>query len=333
MNIPAFRFALLNWFQAGHRDLPWRATRDPYAIWLSEIMLQQTRAAAAIPYYTRFLALFPDAASLAQAPEPEVLAAWSGLGYYHRARNLRKAAQAIAEAGPFPSTHEAIRALPGVGDYTAAAVASIAFGLRHAVLDGNVLRVIARLNADGGDTGAGVTRKRFQQLATDWLDPQHPGAFNQAMMELGATVCLPRNPQCLVCPVAEFCEARQTGTQAQYPVKARKAEPLIAASELLFLERAGKIAMKQRAEDASLMAGFWELPEASDFPGAGAREELGSFRHTIVNTRWSVHVFRAQLPRNGRLPRGVQWITAEALSKLPVTTVTRKAILLSAANA
>lgn len=333
MNIPSFRLALLTWFQAGHRDLPWRATRDPYAIWLSEIMLQQTRAAAAIPYYTRFLTLFPDAASLAQAPESEVLAAWSGLGYYHRARNLRKAAQTIAEAGQFPDTHEAIRALPGVGDYTAAAVASIAFGLRHAVLDGNVLRVVARLTADGGDIGAGITRKRFQQIATEWLDPTHPGAFNQAMMELGATVCLPRNPQCLVCPVAAFCEARQTGTQAQYPVKAGKAAPLTAASELLLIRRDGKIAVKQRGAEASRMAGFWELPEASDLPGVLDRGELGQFTHTIVNTRWTVHVFRAQLPRNGRLPEGIQWMSVEALAKLPITTVTRKAILLSAPNA
>ncbi len=295
-------------------------------------MLQQTRAAAAIPYYRRFLTLFPDADALARAPESEVLAAWSGLGYYHRARNLRRAAQVMAEAGKFPTTHEGIRALPGVGDYTAAAVASIAFGLPHAVLDGNVLRVIARLNADGGDIGTGVTRKRFQRIATAWLDPSHPGAFNQAMMELGATVCLPRNPQCLVCPVAAFCEARQAGTQAQYPVKAAKAVPVMATSELLLIARAGEIAVKQRALTASRLAGFWELPEAEDFPRAPRRAELGSFTHTIVNTRWTVHVFRARLPRNDRLPDGVQWMTAEVLSKLPITTVTRKALSLSASK-
>ena len=330
MNVPAFRQALLRWFQAGHRALPWRQTRDPYAIWLSEIMLQQTRAAAAIPYYHRFLAQFPDAAALARAPESEVLAAWSGLGYYHRARNLRRAAQSIAEAGSFPQNYAAIRALPGVGDYTAAAVASIAFSLPHAVLDGNVLRVIARLTADPGDIGAGTTRKRFQQTATEWLDPAHPGAFNQAVMELGATICLPRNPQCLLCPVAQFCEARQTGTQTQFPVKAPKAAPRTDTAELLLLERPGKLAMKQRASDASRMADFWELPDAADFPATLPRTALGTFTHTIVNTRWTVRLFRAKL-KNSKLPEGVQWIAQEQLAKLPNTTVTRKALSLSRA--
>ncbi len=294
-------------------------------------MLQQTRAAAAIPYYHRFLTLFPSAAALARAPESEVLAAWSGLGYYHRARNLRRAAQSIEAAGSFPENYDSIRALPGVGDYTAAAVASIAFGLPHAVLDGNVLRVIARLTADPGDIGAGVTRKRFQQTATEWLDPAYPGAFNQAMMELGATVCLPRNPQCLLCPVAAFCEARQTGTQTQFPVKAPKAAPRTAIAELLLIERPGELAVKQRASDASRMADFWELPDAADFPSKLARTELGSFTHTIVNTRWTIRLFRAKL-KNSKLPAGVQWIAKEQLAILPITTVTRKALSLSRAT-
>ena len=332
MNIPRFRTALLAWFEAGARDLPWRRTRDPYAIWLSEVMLQQTRAAAATPYYHRFLERFPTVTALACAPEPDVLAAWSGLGYYHRARNLHRAAQQIESAGQFPANHQAIRALPGVGDYTAAAVASIAFGLPHAVLDGNVLRVIARLAADGGDIGAGLTRKRFQLVADDWLDRRKPGAFNQAMMELGATVCLPRNPQCLLCPVAAFCEARAAGMQAQYPVKGAKVKAVIAVSALVVVEQAASFLVRQRPADSKRMAGFWELPDDAQFPASWPRVELGTFSHTIVNTRWSVTVFRLHARGNVRLPEGVQWKARTELTRLPLTTVTKKALALHDRN-
>src|SRR5690349_5158936 len=190
------------WYARGHRDLPWRSTGDPYRIWVSEIMLQQTRAQAVIPYYERFLTRFPSVPALAAAKEDEVLALWSGLGYYSRARNLLRAARQIAAAGSFPSDYDAIRALPGIGDYTAAAVASIAFGRPHAVLDGNVLRVVARMENDAADIRSSRTRERFREIAQSWLDPRDPGHFNQALMELGATVCLPRNPLCLVCPLA-----------------------------------------------------------------------------------------------------------------------------------
>jgi endonuclease III len=188
----------LRWYAAQHRDLPWRRTRDPYRIWVSEIMLQQTRAEAVIPYYERFLERFPSIAALAAASAEEILASWSGLGYYSRARNLHKAARQMG--GLFPSGYQAIRELPGVGDYTAAAISSIAFGLPYAVLDGNVLRVVARLTNDSADISAGRTRARFREIAQQWLDRRQPGAFNQAMMELGATVCLPRVPRCEYLP-------------------------------------------------------------------------------------------------------------------------------------
>jgi A/G-specific adenine glycosylase len=332
LNIPSFRKALLRWFEAGHRDLPWRRTRDPYAIWLSEIMLQQTRAAAAIPYYHQFLERFPTVEALARAPESEVLAAWSGLGYYHRARNLQKAALMMDQAGAFPADHDAIRALPGVGDYTAAAVASIAFGLPHAVLDGNVMRVIARVTADGGDIGAGVTRRRFQEAADGWLDTGKPGAFNQALMELGATICLPRNPQCLVCPVAAFCEAFAAQAQAQYPVKGARVKAAIAVSELVVVERAGAFLVRQRPVDSKRMAGFWELPDDAQFPAAWPRGKLGTFSHTIVNTRWSVTVYRLRTRGSVRLPEGVQWIARTELTALPLTTITKKALALNGRN-
>src|SRR5437867_5667129 len=181
---------LLAWYRGGHRDLPWRRSADPYRIWVSEIMLQQTRAQAVIPYYERFLARFPTLESLAAARESEVVTVWSGLGYYSRARNLRLAAQQAVAAGGFPAGYPAIRALPGIGDYTAAAVASIAFGLPYAVLDGNVLRVIARMENDEADIASARTRERFRGIAQQWLDPRAPAQFNQALMELGATVCL-----------------------------------------------------------------------------------------------------------------------------------------------
>src|SRR5579872_3965323 len=190
------RRRLVNWYLRNRRDLPWRRTSDPYRIWVSEVMLQQTRAQAVIPYYEKFLARFPDAASLAAADEAEVLALWSGLGYYSRARNLQRAARRISAAGVFPRDYDSIRALDGVGDYTAAAVASIAFGLPHAVLDGNVMRVLARLDNDAADISAASTRARLRARAQELLDGRRPGIFNQALMELGATICVPKTPQC-----------------------------------------------------------------------------------------------------------------------------------------
>ena len=242
---PDFAKLLIEWYSAGHRDLPWRRTADPYRIWVSEIMLQQTRAQAVIPYYERFLARFPTVESLAAAHEDEVLALWSGLGYYSRARNLRRAAVEIAAAGGFPESYEAIRALAGIGDYTAAAIASIAFGLPHAVLDGNVLRVVARVENDAADIASARTRERFRAAAQGWLDARRPGAFNQALMELGATVCLPRNPLCLVCPLRDHCQARAEGTAGQLPVKLRKTEPVRIEGVLLVVRERGRVLLRQ----------------------------------------------------------------------------------------
>ena len=240
---------LLEWYAHGHRDLPWRRTSDPYRIWVSEIMLQQTRAQAVIPYYERFLVRFPTVEALAAARENDVLALWAGLGYYSRARNLWRAAAQVADAGAFPRQHEAIRALPGIGDYTAAAIASIAFGLPHAVIDGNVLRVVARVENDAADIASARTRERFGAVAQGWLDAAEPGHFNQALMELGATVCLPRNPLCLVCPLAACCRGREEGTAAQLPVKLRRTVTVDLERTLLVIRRARQTAAaaKRRA--------------------------------------------------------------------------------------
>src|SRR5260370_1178822 len=211
--LATFRKQLLGWFREFQRGLPWRRTTDPYRIWLSEIMLQQTRVAAAIPYYERFLQHFPDVHALAAAPPEDVLRLWSGLGYYSRARNLQKAARQIVakHEGKFPSSEEDVLALPGIGNYTAAAILSIAFGEKHAVLDGNVARVLARLGALQGDLREPHRWQELQTSADELLEAKSPGNWNQAMMELGATLCTPKSPQCLLCPVAQFCEGRRLG--------------------------------------------------------------------------------------------------------------------------
>jgi A/G-specific adenine glycosylase len=280
--VPARSLAakLLDWYDAHHRDLPWRRTGDPYRIWVSEIMLQQTRAEVAIPYYHRFLDRFPSVAALAAASAEEVLGSWGGLGYYSRARNLHKAARLMD--GVFPCGYQAIRDLPGVGDYTAAAIASIAFGLPYAVLDGNVMRVVARLTNDAAEIGASGTRTRFRGIAQEWLDRGRAGAFNQAMMELGATVCLPRAPRCGICPLAAVCEARRAGRQAQLPVKLPKTSPVKSAMEVAIVERRGRLLLWKRDADARRLGGFWELPTPEQLPELGALPAIGTFRHTIT---------------------------------------------------
>ncbi len=323
---PDFAKLLIEWYGAGHRELPWRRTADPYRIWVSEIMLQQTRAQAVIPYYERFLARFPTVESLAAAQEDEVLALWSGLGYYSRARNLRRAAVEIAAAGGFPESYEAIRALAGIGDYTAAAIASIAFGLPHAVLDGNVLRVVARVENDAADIASARTRERFRAAAQGWLDARRPGAFNQALMELGATVCLPRNPLCLVCPLRDHCQARAEGTAGQLPVKLRKTEPVRIEGVLLVVRERGRVLLRKRDAAARRMAGFWDLPGAEELPGARGSGSLGTIRHTITHHHYTLQVQTAKAKPTGPMFR---WFEPAQLETIPLSTTARKALRLA----
>ena len=324
-----FAAELTSWYDKAKRNLPWRKTRDPYRILVSEIMLQQTRAQAVIPYYEEFLAHFPTAQDLAKAQESEVLRRWSGLGYYQRARNLQRAARRIVELGGFPRDYDAIRDLPGVGPYTAAAVASIAFGLAHAAVDGNVLRVIARHTADAADIGSPATKARFETIAEELLDKRDPGRFNQAMMELGATICLPRNPLCLLCPVARGCEARLEGKQSELPVKLGRRAPVRIETTLLIVERKGSILLWRRDPKATRLGGFWELPSIEDLPRVSSQEKLGSFRHSIMNHDYFVTVMRAKVTR---VSDRFQWFDATELRSLPLSTTTKKgmAVLASA---
>lgn len=306
--------------------MPWRRTGDPYRIWISEIMLQQTRAQTAIPFYERFLERFPDVEELARAKEADVLAVWSGLGYYERARNLRRAAQRIVEMGCFPSEYASIRALPGIGDYTAAAIASIAFGLPHVVVDGNVLRVVARIGNDAADIGSARTRQRFREIAQEVLDESQPGLFNQALMELGATVCLPKNPLCLLCPVAADCQAAAEGTVEQLPVKLRRVEPVAIEDLLLIVRNNGRILLRQREPDARRMAGFWELPTPEHLPRARIGRRLGAFRHTITHHHYTFGVAEASA---SPARRSFRWYKPLDLLDIPLSTTARKALRLA----
>ncbi len=266
---------LLRWYRENARDLPWRNTRDPYRIWVSEIMLQQTRVAAVLGYYARFLEAFPTVEALAAAPEERLMKLWEGLGYYSRARNLQRAARIVADRGGFPGSYEGLLALPGVGEYTAAAIASAAFGQREAAVDGNVLRVVTRLTDGHGDVSAPQTKKRIRaQVQAVFPEAEEDARiFNQALMELGATVCVPGGPpQCLLCPAGDLCLGRKRGTAEELPVKAPRKARRVEEKTVFLLLREGKTALRKRPA-SGLLAGLWEFPNAEsalDEAAAGA---------------------------------------------------------------
>jgi len=301
---PNFHRALLTWYDQNHRDLPWRKTRDPYQIWISEIMLQQTRVAVVVERYRQFLSRFPNVEKLAAAREDSVLAQWSGLGYYRRARNLHAAAKVIAREKTFPETAETLRVLPGIGRYTAAAIASIAFNEPVAVVDGNVERVLRRLR------GKMLSQEECWNAAQLFLDPARPGDFNQAMMELGATVCLPGQPQCAVCPIRKFCRTRGAGDSK--PVRLRQQKKEITYS---LNRRADSILLTRRSADVSLMPGMWELPEVT--APSSSDEQLFSLRHSITVTNFTVQV----VARNRAQGR---WVKLSRLTALPLTGLAKK---------
>lgn len=261
--VKELRRALLCWFEAHKRPTPWRDNPDPYRVWVSEVMLQQTQTATVIPYFERFLARFPTVQALAEAPLEEVLRHWEGLGYYARARNLHKAAQQVAQnGGQLPTTAEQLRELPGIGAYTANAIASIAFGQPTPVVDGNVMRVLARLLWLKGDLKTTAAQKQLWQLSAQIIDPQRPGDFNQAMMELGSTLCTPMQPRCGACPVSHLCAAYQRKQPTAVPEPSRRVLTRHRVDVSAIIEREGRFLLAQRASEG-LWGGLWEFPRAT----------------------------------------------------------------------
>jgi len=354
MNALRFRKNLLAWYDANKRDMSWRRTSDPYAILVSEVMLQQTQVSRVEEYWSRFLKRFPTAEALATATEDGVCSAWSGLGYYRRARNLRKAALAIVESGGgVPRTAELLRELPGIGAYTAAAVASIAFGEAVAVLDANVVRVIARLLAETDDVTRAPARRRLESVASELLDPERPGDFNQAMMELGAIVCSPTSPTCDRCPVSAHCLARAAGDPEAYPVTRIAVQMNEMHETAALIVRRGRVLLTNEPDERGWWPGLWRLPRVVSGARAGGgvgvdeaasretklrallHDRLGltcaEFEHVATTTygvttnRVTLNVVECRSPR-GRLRRSsrVRWLTLEEALSLGVPAADRR---------
>ncbi len=353
-HLDAFRQDLTAWFERVRRPMPWRETgpggrRDPYRIWLSEVMLQQTRVDQARPYYERFLAAFPTVEALAAAPLDDVLKAWEGLGYYSRARNLHRAAQRIVDTfgGRVPETEEAIRSLPGVGPYTAAAVLSIAYGVPLAVLDGNVIRVLARVFAVEEESTSGRTRRHLQALANALIDPDQPARSNEAVMELGATVCTPKSPDCPRCPLRTVCAALAAGEPERYPVsKKKKPVPHYDIAVGIVADEAGRVLIQKRPENA-MLGGLWEFPGGKVEAGEGfaeacrreLREELeieaevgapvARIDHAFSHFKITLHAFHCRIVEGTPVHHAAQpirWVAVEDLDDFAFPRANRRLI-------
>lgn len=341
-----FQQSLLAWYRRHRRALPWRARRDPYRVWIAEIMLQQTRIAAVLPYYERFLKNFPDVASLAGARQPEVLRLWSGLGYYSRARNLHAAAREIVthHAGEFPRTLDAALALPGIGRYTAAAVLSIAYDVPLAVVDGNVARVLARIFAIRGDLRAPRRWRRIASISDQILAHSAPGDWNQALMELGETTCTPQNPRCADCPAARHCRARARNLTGKIPaprVKPKTIRIRIAAAILRDPRGRTLLVRDPGTHDEVLFSRMWQFPavEVSRNPRGELESHLRASlalngapftlkalpaaRHGVTFRNVTLLPFLVQLPRLPKLPRA-RSLPLHELQRLPISSATRK---------
>ena len=340
---------LLPWFACNKRSMPWRSNRTPYRVWISELMLQQTRVDQATPYFHRFMKRFPSLKSLASASQEEVLKLWEGLGYYSRARNLHKAAQIIVSdyRGRFPATAEEIIKLPGIGGYTAAAIGSLAFNLDLAVLDGNVIRVLSRLFAYAKDTRSGAAKKELQLWADGLLIRGKAGDFNEAMMELGATICTPKNPDCPNCPLARVCLGKASGKPTTFPVKApKKKTPHIIVGAAVITNRKGEILVAQRRQQ-DMLGGLWEFPGGKQEEGETIeecivrelKEELGinietgdflvTVKHAYSHFTMDMHTYFARI-KSGR-PRPIhcqdyRWLKRSELSTLPYSKADLKII-------
>ncbi len=347
-SLAAIRRALLQWYAATARDLPWRRTRDPYCIWLSEIMLQQTRVETVLPYYARFLAAYPTVADLAAAPVDRVLKLWEGLGYYSRGRNLHAAARHVVQtrAGQLPQSASEWAELPGIGRYTAAAIASIAAGEPVATVDGNITRVLARLFRVESDITAKPTRDLIWQHAESLLDRNSPGDFNQALMDLGARVCTPRSPDCAACPLAKWCAARAAGRSAALPQRKRRVPPLeIHAAAAIVCADSHYLLVQRPAR--GLLAGLWGWPtvELTGYASTAARlrahlrgllgrsvalgTPVTTIEHVFTHRHLHLTIFSAVLKSpcfSDVSPQSTRWLTRDQFGEVALATVDRKAL-------
>lgn len=320
--------ALIPWYEAHKRELPWRQDREPYHVWLSEIMLQQTRVEAVKEYYRRFLTTLPTIADLAEAPEEQILKLWEGLGYYNRVRNLQKAAQTICAdyAGVFPSEYAQIRSLSGIGDYTAGAIASICFDAPTPAVDGNVLRVYSRLLADDANIDLQTTKKRITRKLQETYPRKNPGIATQALMELGATVCVPNGaPRCDVCPVAEICQARKQDTWRNLPVRSEKKKRKIVDKTVFILLTEDTVALHKRST-SGLLAGMWEFPnvDAKLDKQAAVTQVTGwqaepldllmqtSYTHIFSHVEWHMTAYYIRCRKTNKKWK---WVTKESLDE------------------
>ncbi|MBX7148551.1 A/G-specific adenine glycosylase [bacterium] len=320
--MPPFSKNLLSWYDRCKRDLPWRHTTNPYFIWISEAMLQQTTVATVIPYYERFIQTLPTLKDLATAPEDQLLKLWAGLGYYSRVRNLKKAAQKVVGEfnGKLPSTAAQLKTLPGLGDYASAAVASIAFGEVIPVVDGNVLRVVARYKGIGDDIMLPKTREMVRDIMKELIDKKRPGDFNQAVMELGATVCTPKNTQCLLCPLRDGCTAYKSNQVHLLPIKVKKTKYMDVNLTCFVYQHKKSYWLTQRAQ-GEVNGMMWEFPLEESRP---QRTDIKPVKHAIMNKRitvWPVIEKMSQKPKQAG-----SWIAITQLQEYPLTTITKKVL-------
>jgi A/G-specific adenine glycosylase len=340
--IRQFNHELLNWFHRNGRDLPWRKTKNPYYIWISEVMLQQTQVDTVIPYYHRFIDSFPTIRALADAPEDQVLKSWEGLGYYSRARNLQSGVREVAEKyhGELPDDKKQLLSIRGIGPYTAGALLSIAFGEPEPAVDGNVMRVMSRIFLIDDDIAKSATKKKFGQIVQELITEADPSAFSQSLMDLGAMICRPRNPLCPECPVREFCRANAEGVQSEYPVKSRKAGPVTKSYAILLLRDGGGKFLIEKRPEKGLLAGLWQFPMV---PGtkrddlfAAAREKTGqpvrlkketfTLTHHFSHLIWKLVLYAGKCDGPVRRDETVRWLAVNDLERLPFPVPHQKVI-------
>ena len=327
--------SLLAWYDLHARSMPWRGIHDPYRTWVSEIMLQQTRVETVIPYYTRFLAMFPTLKDLAAAPEADVLKAWEGLGYYSRARNLHQGAkQVMADyGGKLPANPEELRRIHGIGPYTAGAIASIAYELPVPAVDGNVIRVIARLFGIREDAGAPAGRRKIEEIAADLVPDDRPGDYNQAVMDLGAMICVPGTPDCAHCPLASRCNAYSRGDAAELPILAKAKPPRMIQWTVVIVRSGDRVLIRKRTE--KLLQGLWCFPMVEESPSpeelmhhirnkwkmdVSNFKEEGEARHVFTHQVWQMRIVQMRAAAGAKAPAGCRFIAMEDTHRLPIPT-------------